>query len=431
MKRYRVEHLLTAASEAVIDDAILDVDDGVVAWSGAAAHAPERSDVVVERLGGTVIPGLVNAHCHTPMMLFRGFGEGLSTDRWLNEVIWPREGRLQASDIEIAMRFGAAEMLRNGVTSTCEMYFHGEQLAQAAHEIGLRCSITPPLIENSLFSTLGSIEDQLGEILVLRERWSADDLIDVGIGPHSAYGLSEATLRRVAELAEAEEMAVHIHVAEQRDEGAAITARTGLTVPAYLDRLGLLTSRTRAAHGVWLTPADIELFAERGARVLHCPVSNGRHASGIAPVVAMRSAGVPVALGTDGPASHDRVDLFEEMRTAVRYARVRDLDATSLSARDVLAMATDGRAVGNPDLGRLRTGCPADFVRLDTSAPEFEPWLGSTALVDRMVWCVQPEHVRDVWVAGIQRVADRVILGHDLVELGHHVRERAAALAAG
>jgi 5-methylthioadenosine/S-adenosylhomocysteine deaminase len=431
MRRYLIEHLLIEASDEIIDGAVLDVDDGVVVWSGSSAQAPERPEVTVQRLSGTVIPGLVNAHCHTPMMLFRGAGEGLPTDRWLTEVIWPREARLQAGDIEIAMWFGAAEMLRNGITGTCEMYFHGEQMAQAANEVGLRCLITPPLIESAVFSNLGSIDDQLADIISLRDRWSGSDRIRVGLGPHAAYSLSESTLIRIAEVAAAEKMPVHIHVAEQPAEGDEITARTGLSVPSYLDRLGLLTTQTHAAHSVWLTSSDIDLFAERGVRVLHCPVSNGRHASGIAPISALRSAGATVSLGTDGPVSHDRIDLFEEMRTAVRYARIRQMDAMALSAREALAMATDGASVGNCDLGRLRAGCPADFVRLETTAPEFEPWFGSEALVDRLVWGVQPEHVRDVWVGGEQRVADRQVIGLDLEELGQRVRHRAQELATG
>jgi len=155
--RYLVEHLLVDAAAEVISDAVIDVVDGRVVWSGPADAAPESGpdDPATTRLDGLVMPGLVNAHCHTPMLLMRGAGEGLDTVRWLNEVIWPRESALRAPDISAAMRLGAAEMLRNGVTTTVEMYFYGHDMATAAVDVGLRSAITPPLIDDGALAGFG------------------------------------------------------------------------------------------------------------------------------------------------------------------------------------------------------------------------------------------------------------------------------------
>jgi len=428
--RYLVEHLLVDAAAEVISDAVIDVVDGRVVWSGPADAVPERGpdDSATTRLDGLVMPGLVNAHCHTPMLLMRGAGEGLDTVRWLNEVIWPRESALRAPDIAAAMRLGAAEMLRNGVTTTVEMYFYGHDMATAAVDVGLRSVITPPLIDDGALAGFGPLDEQLAAIVDLADRWADDDLIDIGLGPHAAYSLSRATLEQVAATAADSGLMVHIHLAEQPHEADAVTERTGLSAPAYLDEIGLLGPRTLAAHGVWLSDADIELLAERGVAVAHCPVSNGRHGSGIAPVAELRAAGVRVGLGTDGPVSHDRIDLFEDLRTAIRYARLRHHDAAAMPARQALSMALCGDAIGRDDLGHLLPGAAADFIRIDLDVPEFEPVFEISDLPERLAWVGHGGLVSDVWVAGRQRVANRAVVALDLDEARAEVRARARDL---
>lgn len=430
--RFRAEHLLVSADQSVVSDGVLDVVDGAVAWSGAASAAPSFDGEVI-LLDGLVMPGLVNVHAHTPMLLLRGTGEGLPTDRWLTEVMWPREGRLVEDDVEWAMLLGASEMLLNGITTTTEMYFFGDAVARSASSAGIRCIVTAPLIEASDFSRFGTVDDQLAATEAMRRRWSGDPLVEVGIGPHAAYSLSRSTLERVVDLVAADPMLVHIHVAEQPHEGDAILAETGLTVPAYLDEIGLLTERTIAAHCVWLTPDDIKRFSRTGTSVAHCPVSNGRHASGIAPVGDLRAAGIPVGIGTDGPASHDRLDMFDDMRTAIRFSRIRQMDASALSASAVLGMATyeAAAALGRADIGRLVQGSRADFVRLDIVGPGFEPDFGPEHLVERVVWLGAPECVRDVWVEGRQVVADRGCLTVDRAVARREVQRRSLRLIEG
>lgn len=436
--RFVADHLLTMAPTApgsldVHSPGALDVVDGTVEWSGPADAAPPMPIDARVDVAGVLMPGMVDIHAHTPMLLFRGTGEGLPTDRWLTDVMWPREARLTDDDVHWAMRHGAGELLRNGVTTTSEMYFYGDAIARAAEATGLRCVVAAPLIESAGFAALGSIGSQIEAIHELRRQWAGHPTIEIAIGPHAAYSLSRTTLERVAAAAAAADpMLVHIHVAEQPGEAHAVEQATGVTVPAYLDQLGLLGPRTVAAHCVWVTSDDIDLLAERGVGVAHCPASNGRHASGLAPVDEMRARGIRVGIATDGPASHDRLDLFEEARTAARYARIRAMDAGRMSAVDLLSMLTSeaADALGRPDLGRLTPGARADMVALDLRDDGFDPVFDPTGIAARIVWAGSRSAVRGVWVEGVQVVEHGRCTRFDRDEARAHVIESATRLAA-
>ena len=329
MDRYLCDLLVTmdgpvGGVPAPIADGAVDVgDDGRIVWCGPAAAAPELAAGAAVHRTGILMPSLISAHCHTPMVLLRGAGEGLPVDRWLHEVMWPRESKLTGDDVRAGMRLGAAELLTNGITASMEMYFHGQALAEGATEAGLRCLVTPGVIEDPDFGEAGPWPDQLDEMVALRDRWATSDLIDVGFGAHAAYSVSTECLSAIASYAADTGMPVHIHLAEQQWEDAAVRERSGGPgAPEYLESLGLLDGEVIAAHGVWLTADDIEVLARNDTAVVHCPCSNAKHASGAAPVEEMRAAGLRVAIGTDGPASHHRLDLFEEMRTAIRTARI-------------------------------------------------------------------------------------------------------------
>jgi len=363
------------------------------------------------------------------MVLLRGAGEGLPVSTWLTEVMWPREGRLTAGDVRVAMLSGGAELLSNGITTSHEMYFHSEAVADAATELGLRAVVTPPVLVADDLASFGGWEEQLNAMVEQAERWRDHELVSIGFGPHSAYALPEEPLVRVVELARKSDMHIQIHVAEGRQEGDAVRERTGLSVPAYLDRLGMLDGHVVAAHGVWLEPDDIELFAARRTAVAHCPCSNSKHASGIGPVRALRSAGVAVGLGTDGPASHDRLDLFEEMRMALRLARLAADDAGAMGPAEVLAMATveGARALGRPDLGRIEAGCRADLIHLDVSS--LYPVVEENDLLTHLVYLGNPAMVRDVWVEGRRVVEDSEVTTIDIARVRAEMIARAKELA--
>ncbi|MPZ51443.1 MAG: amidohydrolase family protein [Acidimicrobiia bacterium] len=427
--RYRVDHLITMKDEAtVVDRGVVDIAAGRVVWSGPETEAPPN-DGPEEKLSGLLIPGLVNTHSHNAMVLFRGAGEGLPVDRWLTELIWPREGFLTPEDVWWGMTLGAAELLANGVTTTHDMYFFPESGAEAGANAGLRTIVTPPLLTGENLTRFGTWEEQLDQMASLADTYRNHDLVTVGLGPHSAYAVPEEPLRAVAELARNKSLHIHLHVAEAEHEGDTIQERTGMTVPRYLEAIGILDSRTVAAHGVWLTSDDIALFSEHEVGVTHSPMSNGKHASGMAPVIELRSSGVPVGIATDGPSSHDRLDLFEEMRAAIRYARLRTGRADAMAATDALTMATReaGRVLGRDDLGHLGEGARADMVLIDTATlgPIVEP----DDLITHLVYSGSPDLVESVWVEGRQVVNSGIPTLVDVEKARREVADRARRLA--
>jgi 5-methylthioadenosine/S-adenosylhomocysteine deaminase len=422
---------------APMDDAMsihapgfVDVDDGRVTAVGPLAAAPGLPDAAhVERVGGLLLPGLVNDHAHSPMTVLRGAGEGLPLDRWLKEVIWPRESRLSPPDVESGMIVGAAEMLRNGITTTNEMYFFPEAVAAGAALTGIRSVVGAAIIEG--VDRLGTPDEQFAGALALRKARSDDDLMDIAFAPHSAYALGDDSLRRIAEAAVAEDVLIHIHLAETDSEGASITERTGRTVPEHLADLGVLDARVLAAHCVWLTDGDIALLAAHGVGVAHCPGSNGKIASGMAPVSAMRAAGIPVGASTDGPGSNNNLDLLEEARLALLYARLRERDAAALGIEDALRMVTSeaAMALGRTDIGALVPGAWADMARISLDRPEYEPIAAPQDVLSHLVWAGSSRDVTDVWVAGNRVVAGGEVTTIDLDDARHKVREIAKRIA--
>jgi 5-methylthioadenosine/S-adenosylhomocysteine deaminase len=435
IERYEAPHVLTQdGADRWLSPGIVDVQDGWITWVGTPDEAPDLTasgaEVTAHRLDGVLLPGFVNTHAHTPMTLLRGAGEGLPVGRWLTEVMWPREASLTDDDVRWGMTLGAAQLLTSGVTTSVEMYFAPEAIAAATAAAGLRCLVTPPVLASDELSRFGTWEQQLEAALALADRFRDDPLVDVGIGPHSAYAVPEEPLRAVAETAAAHDLLLHIHVAEGQHEGDGITEQYGVTVPRYLEELGLFRARLLAAHGVWLTDDDISLFAANRVGVAHCPLSNGKHASGLAPVRALRDAGVPVGIATDGPASHDRLDLFEEMRTAIRFSRLREHDAQAMGPRDALRMVTReaAQAIGREDLGAIEAGRRADLVHVATGAwttPIVEP----EDLLTHLVWSGTPSAVRDVWVGGRAVVREGEAIHLDVEAAMNEVTRRARRLA--
>jgi 5-methylthioadenosine/S-adenosylhomocysteine deaminase len=427
-------------SGAVHRPGVVDIDpDGRIAHVGpVAAPAEATSDGgewVVRRVGGLLMPGLVNTHSHSPMTLLRGQGEGLPLDRWLREVIWPREARIEAEDVFWGMTLAAAELLRFGVTTSVEMYFHDDLLAQAVDAAGSRCLLMPGIVVAPGWERFGTWADRIDWTLQLREAYADHARIEVGFGPHSAYGLPDEALVAIGKAASASGAPVHIHLAETEHEGDEVSQRHGgASVPQVLADLGLFdVDRVLAAHGVWLSEKDMALLASSGVGVAHCPSSNAKLASGSAAVPALLRAGVRVGLGTDGPASNNDLDLWEEMRLAALLARLREQDPTVLPASEVLSLATSGgaAALGRPDLGALAPGRWADIIRLDLDDPGFVPVLTDGDLAAHAVWSASRAAVRDVWVGGKQVVRDGDCLTIDVGEARRRVQAAATRLAEG
>jgi 5-methylthioadenosine/S-adenosylhomocysteine deaminase len=414
----------------VIPDAVLDVADGRISWVGPTAEAPPAGDAEPVELPGVLLPGLVNAHSHAAMVLFRGQGEGLPLDRWLEEVMWPREARLTPEDVEVAMTAASAEMLGNGVTTSVEMYFHPERIAAAVGRTGARAVIATPLLP---LPGLPPFDEQLRAAVELAAGAPVDGTVEYGIGPHAAYTVPLPVLRDAAQAAREHGLLLHLHVAETATEGADLLATHGLSVPALLAAHDVLGGRVLAAHCVHMDDADLELWREYDVAVAHCPASNAKLASGIAPLRAMLDRGIRVGVGTDGPASNDGLDLLADLRLAASLARLAARSATALTAAEAVWLATGAAAdaIGRPDLGQLEVGRRADLVHVDTRSLMFEPVGDASDVLAHLVWSGDGRHVRDVWVGGRRVVADDASTTVDTEELRVDVATRAARLAAG
>ncbi|MBE9374686.1 amidohydrolase [Saccharopolyspora sp. HNM0983] len=404
------------AACSVVRDAVVDVDaDGRILYCGPRTSAPERSpDANVRECSGILLPGLINAHAHSPMTPLRGMGADLPLLRWLQEVIWPAEARLRPADIRAGMQLGCVEMLRAGVTTSAEMYFTGEAVAEAVLQVGSRVVLAPAVISVPGLSGAdgwrGMVEGISRWIDADGVRFGPADRVELGYGPHSAYTLPPEALRVVGEHAQQRGALVHMHVAETADEDAAQRAEFG-SVPRLLHELGVLDGRVLAAHAVHLSDADIELLVRNRVGVAHCPGSNAKLASGTARLVDLLRAGVPVGLGTDGPSSNDDLDLWEEIQLAGLFARSTTGDATALSAPAALLAATRGgaEALQRNDIGALEPGRWADLVHLEVDNPAFVCGLDASddELLSNVVWAAGSRSVRDAWVGGAQVLRDR------------------------
>jgi 5-methylthioadenosine/S-adenosylhomocysteine deaminase len=412
----------------VVPDAVLDVDDGLIGWAGSAAEAPPAGDAEVVPLPGILMPGLVNAHSHAPMVLFRGLGEGLPLERWLREVMWPREARLSGDDVEVAMTAASAELLANGVTTSVEMYFHPERIAATVRRTGARAVIATPLLP---LPGMPPLAEQLRAAVELATAAPADGIVEYGLGPHAAYTLPLPLLADAARAAREHGLLLHLHVAETVAEDAGLRAEHGCSVPALLAANDVLGGRVLAAHCVHLDDADLELWRAHDVAVAHCPASNAKLASGVAPLRRMLDRGIRVGLGTDGPASNDALDLFADLRLAAQLARITAGAATALPAAEAIWLATGAAAdaIGRPDLGMLVAGRRADLVHVDTRDLAFEPVGDAADLLAHLVWSGGGRFVRDVWVGGAQVVAGGICTTVDVAALRVEVATRAARLA--
>jgi 5-methylthioadenosine/S-adenosylhomocysteine deaminase len=419
----------------VLRPGALEVVGDRISWVGARDDAPWRVPTAgragEQVVGGLLMPGLVNTHGHSAMTLMRGAGDGLSLDRWLRESIWPREARLTPDDVWWGMALGSAELLRAGVTTTCEQYLHAGVVADAALDAHIRCILTPGVFDlpgGGGQATWQRCLDDAGTLHA--DAHGRGGLLSIGIGPHSAYALPEEGLAAVARIAGELDALVHIHLAETKAEGEVIEGRYGCSAPALLERVGMLDGQVLAAHSVWLSDADLDLLTSHDVAVAHCPQSNGKLGSGVARVAEMCARGLRVGIGTDGPASNDNLDLWEELRLAPLLARATAADAGALRTLDALSLATRGGAGAlGVEAGCLVPGSLADLVRVDLDDPAFVPGLSDADLLSHLVWAASSRLVTDVWVGGRRVVEGGVCRTVDEPRARREVVERARRLA--
>lgn len=417
---------------SLIDHGAVDVaTDGRICWVGAVENAPPTDSPVID-VGGLLMPGLVNTHAHTPMTLVRGAGDGLPLMAWLTDVMWPREGRLRTDDVWWGMTLGSVEMLRSGVTTTCEMYSHEQAVTDAARDAGIRLVMCAGVMSAVHADASGSVIGRIDDIARFHAaEHDPSGRITVGFAPHSAYDVGVEVCAEIAEAARERDALLHTHLAETATEGDALSAaHGGASVPRLLADAGVLDGRVLAAHSIWLDDADLDIYASTGVAVAHCPVSNMKLGSGAARVSDMIERGITVSLATDGPGSNDDLDMWEEIKIASLLARVTALDPTLLNAQQVISMATrNGAEALGLHTGVLEEGRWADMVRLDIDDVAFVPVTSPQELIAHVAWSGGSRHVTDVWVGGERVVAGQVCLTVDEAQARYEVQHRAQRLA--
>jgi 5-methylthioadenosine/S-adenosylhomocysteine deaminase len=356
----------------------------------------------LERPEHVLIPGLINAHTHAPMSLLRGFADDLPLEQWLHEYVWPTEQRwISPEFVRDGADLAILEMIRGGTTCFHDMYLFPDEVAAVAAERGIRAVISMIVIEApTAWAT--TVDEYLDRGLEVHDRYREHPLIDTSFGPHAPYTVSDPAIERIVTLANQLDVVMQMHIHETKAEIAQAVAETGIRPLARLEKLGALSPLLMAVHMTALEADEIALLKERGVSVIHCPESNMKLASGICPVTELTTAGINVAIGTDGAASNNDMDMFGEMRSAALLAKISSGDASSIPAATALEMATinGARALGlDNETGSLVAGKSADMVCVSLATPACQPVHNA---VSQLVYSATRDQVTDVWVAGRQ-----------------------------
>lgn len=402
------------------------LEDHAVAISGseilavlptAQARTRYAAKQVVSRPDAALIPGLVNAHAHNPMTLLRGIADDLPLKVWLQQHIWPIEGAVIGPEfVADGITLAIAEMLRGGTTCANENYFFPDVQAATYKRHGFRARVGLPVIDfpTAWASSDDEYFDKAGEV---HDQWRDDALVATAFAPHAPYTVNDANFERIRMLADQLDVPVHLHLHETAQEVQQSLEKYGQRPIARLDRLGLINDRLIAVHMTQLTEAEIRMVAERGVSVVHCPESNLKLASGFCPACALQRAGVNLAIGTDGCASNNDLDMFGETRTAALLAKAVAEDAAALDAFEALRAATLGgaNALGFGDrIGSIEAGKQADLVCVDLGALETQPL---HHVVSQLIYATGRQQVSDVWIAGKPKLQQRELVDMDMAGL--------------
>jgi 5-methylthioadenosine/S-adenosylhomocysteine deaminase len=426
--------LTLEAGTAPIVDGYVTVRGGKIAAVGREKASGELppSQKRLDAGGSLVMPGLVNTHCHAPMVWFRGLADDLALQEWLKKFIFPAEtGWLNRERVYWGALLAAAEMIRAGTTTVADGYFYETEVRRALAAAGLRAVAAQGVVD---FLAPG-VPDPRDNLKAAAEfidsgSESAFDRITSTLFCHSAYTCGPETLEQAKDLTRSRALPFFIHLAETRQEVQELRHKTGLKPVFYLDRLGLLDGRTVAVHGVWLDPDEQDLLAERGVKVSHCPESNLKLAAGVAPVPELLARGVAVGLGTDGAASNNNLDLWGEMSLAARLHKVWRRDPTVLPAAQTAALATreGARVLGLEDeIGTLTPGKAADLIVVDMHQPHLTPLFDPFS---HLVYAARPADVLHVMVAGRWLLKNRQFTTLDWPAIRRQIHADSHTLAA-
>jgi 5-methylthioadenosine/S-adenosylhomocysteine deaminase len=418
----KVDWLVTGGTVLTMDAQRRVIEDGAVAIRGDSIVAVGlRADIengfeaaqTIDARGALVLPGLINGHAHAAMSLFRGLADDLSLDEWLQKYIFPAEARNVTPDfVEWGTKLGVLEMLRGGITTYADMYYFEDVVARVTKEAGMRGVLGETIIDFPAPDNK-TPRDAFAYTQKYLDHWKDDPLIIAAVAPHSIYTCSEKTLQDAAALARHNGAPILIHIAEAQFELEQSRAKHGATPVAYLERAGILGPDVVGAHCVWVDQADIATLTHFNVGCINNPSSNMKTAAGVMPVPEMLAAGEPIGLATDGAASNNNQDMFEEMDLAAKLQKVTRMDPRALPAKQVVEMATinGARALHlEKIIGSLEVGKKADLILVDTGAPHATPIYD---VYSELVYALKATDVRTVVIAGKLVMKDRRMLTLD------------------
>jgi 5-methylthioadenosine/S-adenosylhomocysteine deaminase len=404
----------------VIGNGAVAVRGDRIAGVGTAAEMGRRFQAAqrIDEPEAILAPGLVNTHGHAPMVLFRGIADDMRLQDWLEKFIFPAEARNVTPEfVRWGTRLACAEMLLSGTTTHTDMYYFEEIVAETTKECGMRGVLGQTIIRFPV-PDARTATDELKRTDAFLERFAGDPLITPAVAPHAVYTNDDAVLQACRQLADKYRAPLLIHLSETKKENDDLLVQRGMTPTALLEKLGVLNGRTVAAHCVWVSDGDIEMLKAHATGVAHCPSSNTKLASGVAPVVKMLAAGIGVALGTDGPAgSNNDLNMFEEMDLAAKLQKVTTMDPQALNARQAFEMATinGARSLGmEREIGSLEPGKRADLILVSLQEPNAEPLYN---IYSQLVYALKGSDVKHVMVNGRPLVRDRKLLTLNLPEI--------------
>jgi 5-methylthioadenosine/S-adenosylhomocysteine deaminase len=406
--------------EAVLADVAVAITDGRVTdvMPAAQARAQYQASVAVERPNHVLLPGLINAHTHAAMTLFRGLADDLPLEMWLKAGIWPAENRwVSAEMVRDGTELAIAEMLRAGITCFSDQYFFPEIVAQTAIDLQMRAVVGTPVVDFPNAWARDAAECLSKGSDLVHDPYADHPLIGTCFAPHSTYALSDESFLELRVIADQLDTPVQIHLHETAAEVAESVARTGKRPLQRLADLGLVNAALLAVHAVHMNEAEIDLLSAAGVSVAHCPKSNMKLGSGIAPLAAFRAAGVRVAMGTDGAASNNNLDILDELRIAALLTKAVTGDAAELSAHSALRMATldAAEALGlGEETGSIEAGKSADLTCIDLQNYNSQPVYNAASQV---VYTARADQVSDVWVAGKHQLDAGRLTGIDTGKL--------------
>jgi len=362
------------AADRTLQRGLVAVDHGCIVHVGCN-DAGYTASTEIDGRRKLLMPGLINAHTHIAMTLFRGLAEDIPLDAWLEKVIWPREAKLKPEDVYAGALLGCAELIKTGTTCFNDMYFFMDQVAEAVAKSGLRAVLAEGIIEQG-DPKKGQEALQKSEVFAKNYHRSAGGRVRTRLGPHSEYSCSPEFLRKVKDRAQSLGVGIHMHLAESKPYADSVAAKLGKSATRRLEEIGFLDDQLIVAHCIHVHQEEMNILARHQVGIAHCPVSNMKVALGIAKIVDMVNRGIPVGIGTDGPASNNHVDMLKDMKIAALAQKSLYGDARALPAKKLLRMATiDGaKALGlDREIGSIEVGKKGDLILIDLNKPHLSP----------------------------------------------------------